>query len=340
VITKRNNLTSLAMGLISKIKTYHRWWRAWGTLPVENWVKAAAYYRSGKYQQAIEEYRNGVAQYPNHPARISAQLDLAYCLFRSASLEDAQDELRTILARDLNNREAYLRLAHIQLWTGQGLEAAWTMHRAMQQIEDDSEIVGIFLYALVTHGGAPHYLLNEAIKASAKFDENDPKINIKLKVAKAIYRIRSGEEGNGLLDLEELAEIEGANREAVLAYAQALIDEGKIAQGRVQLRRLINGANEHPRALSLMAETYLKSGVFYNCDYAVQLAVSACQKSGWLSAREMHVLAEGYHHAGDKVAALLVASKAKEAGAKLLGAYSEENDLTQLIESLSTGTLA
>ena len=128
--------------------------------------------------------------------------------------------------------------------------------------------------------------------------------------------------------------------EDIMLFSEVLLEEDKVAYARQQLRRALVVAPEHPRLLSLFAQSYLKSGPFYNPEYAKQLATQACQSSGWESPREMHILADSYFHEGDKVFALLVASKAKQVGNKLLGAYRGVKTLDKLIEDLSAGTQA
>ncbi len=315
---------------------YHRWWKAWGTLPVAPWVAAAAYYRASQFHDAAKLYRIGLNLYPHHPAALSASLDLAYCLFKSGAIEEAHRELKEIVAKNPKSREAYLRLSTVQMWIGQSLEAAWTLRRALRNIDPDGELVGSFLLAALENGG-PKYLLIEALNEAEKLVSHGlshPKLNVAL----SKYKIFQGDRGLGKIELEALANENTATREAVLAYSELLLQEGKIEQSRQHLRRLMSGFSEHPRVLSLLAESYLKSGTFYNTDYAVQLATNACQKTNWSSAREMHVLAEAYFHAGDKIAAHLVASKAKDAGSKVLGTYPAAKNLDRLIESVSTGT--
>ena len=126
--------------------------------------------------------------------------------------------------------------------------------------------------------------------------------------------------------------------EVTLIYAELLIEEGKIAHARRLLRRGMQVAPEYPRLLSLLAESYLRSGAFYNPEYAKQLATNACQNTSWVSPREMHILAESYYHISDKISALIVASKAKELGSRLLGTYCHTRMLDDLISNLESGT--
>jgi len=55
---------------------------------------------------------------------------------------------------------------------------------------------------------------------------------------------------------------------------------------------------------------------------------------------EMHTLAQAYVATGDKVSALLIASKARDTGRRLLGSFPDSGQLDRLIERLSTGTQA
>ncbi|NDC38365.1 MAG: hypothetical protein EBZ48_09980, partial [Proteobacteria bacterium] len=119
-----------------------------------------------------------------------------------------------------------------------------------------------------------------------------------------------------------------------------LLTEGEVMPARRLLRRALVKLPENPQILSLLAQSYLQSGALYNAEYARQLATEACQRSEWSSPRELHILAEAFYHIGDKASALIIASKAKEEGSRLLGSYRDVKSLDQLIDNLSTGTLA
>jgi hypothetical protein len=54
----------------------------------------------------------------------------------------------------------------------------------------------------------------------------------------------------------------------------------------------------------------------------------------------MHTLAEAYALSGDKMSALLIATKAKDTGGRLLGSYRDAKHLDKLIQRLSVGTQA
>ncbi|MBN8549537.1 MAG: tetratricopeptide repeat protein [Deltaproteobacteria bacterium] len=320
-----------------------KWWRTWGTLPIYSWVKAAALYRKGQFAAAEKFYRSGLDRHANHPASFCARIDLAYCQFKLGRLDDAEQELRAVSTQLPQSREAYLRMAKLQMWRGQSLEAAWTIRRALRNVPVDPEFAALYLISALD-SGAPGYLLNEALQVSQNI-ESDDKSSLRLQAARARAIMNTklpSEEAyqTARTKLAQLAAAENAPFETIIMFSEVLIAEGKIAHARRLLRRALQSAADYPRILSLLAETYLKSGPFYNAEYAKQLATTACQNTTWASPREMHILAESYYHVGDKVSALIIASKAKELGSKLLGTYRDTKTLDRLIESLSSGTQA
>lgn len=328
------------MKLFETISLFGKWWRTWHTLPIIAWVKGAACYRAGRYEVAENHYKAGLEKHPNHPASLCARLDLAYCLFKSHKLEEAEKQLKFITTHAPTSREGFLRLARLQLWMGNSLEAGWTMRRALKNIEPDAELAATFLSAVV-ESEAPGYLLAEAhqVAGQIELEACDPLARDRLELALARYHLLHGDRDQARQRIAEMASAEKAIFDVLLVFAELLVSEGKIAHARRQLRRAMTAAPDHPRLLSILANSYLRTGPFYNTEYATQLAIKACQSTNWLSAREMHVLAEAYYHHGDRVSALLIASKAKQVGTRPLGSYSGVRHLEQLIESLNESTL-
>lgn len=324
--------------MFESIQLIHKWWRTWRTLPVWSWVRGAAAYRAGRFELAERHYKAGLKRHGSHPANFCARLDLAYCLFKLGKIDEADQLLRAVTTQLPASREAYIRLARLQMWSGHSLEAAWTIRRALRSIDVDPELAALFLGAVLDNGG-PGYLLDEAIEASKKIETEGHDFP-RLQAARARLAMERGDEENGRQALERLAVGEDAPFEAILMYAEVILGEGKIAQARRQLRRALMVSPDYPRILSLLAESYMKAGSFYNGEYAKQLAINACQLTNWSSPREMHLLAEAYYHSGDKISALVVASKAKQAGTRLMGTYRDVRILDELIESLSAGTQA
>jgi Flp pilus assembly protein TadD len=313
---------------------FWKWWKTWKTIPVVPWVRAASRYRAGQFEEAAALYRRGLAKNIAHPAQFCARLDLAYCLFRLGDYQEAESELRYVTSRMRRAREAFLRLAKLQLWTGRSLEAGWTMRRALRDLAPDAELVSIFGIAVLESGG-PDFLLNEVKDAWHGLSEKD-RAQARVRAMHARMRYLAGDQDSCRAEMEAVAVAQDAPLEAILLYAETLLEEGKIAHARLELRRALALEPNHPRILSLLAKLYMRSGRFYSADYAVQHAIAACQETNWLSAREMHVLAHAYYHAEDYVSSLVMASKAKEQGSKLLGEYRDMPDLDHLIAEISS----
>lgn len=318
----------------SKMNTYWSWYQTWKTLPIIPWIKAAELYREGEFSKAAELYRKGLQRHPYHEAGYCARLDLAHCLFKQGQYAEAKDELKSIMNQVPSLREAYVRLARIQMWVGESLEAAWTMRKALREVPHDGEIVALFTTATLEHG-APGYLVKEAEEAFHKLSEAE-KANKKMEVAAARLEMLRGDYQKGRSRLASLASGPAAPFEAVVSYGETLLKEGRVAIARQQLRRALMVVPNHPRVLGLFAESYLKSGPYQNADFARQLATSACQNSGWMSPEALHTLAEAYKCLDDRLSALATAVRAKEAGSKLLSGYRNVRDIDALIEVLST----
>jgi hypothetical protein len=160
----------------------------------------------------------------------------------------------------------------------------------------------------------------------------------RLEVAKVRLNLLIGDAELARKDLSSLASREKCPFEAVVAFAQLLLQDGKVGYARHHLHRALTVSPEHPRVLRLLASSYLEVGAFFDPEFAVQIATRACQATGWMGIHEMHTLARAYALNNDKISALLIASRAKDAGRHLLGVYPETHRLQELINDLSTGT--
>jgi predicted Zn-dependent protease len=307
-------------------------------MPVHSWIRAADHYRAGRYDVAERLYRKGLAKHLFHPARISALLDLSHCLFRLRRLDEAEAVLRQAVMAAPKERETYVRLARLQLWSGYATEAAWTMRTCLQQVSPDPELVSIFVTAVVETGGVG-YMVREA-KEQLSSIHADVEAYPRLEVAKARFECITGAVESGRERLAQLAALDKGPFDAVVAFAELLMDEGKIAYARHHLHRALIVSPEHPKVLTLLARSYVELGAFFEPEFAIQLATKACQMTEWKGIHEMHLLARAYACSGDKVSALLVASKAKDTGRRLLGCYREAKSLDELIQQLSVGTHA
>ncbi|NLF24638.1 MAG: tetratricopeptide repeat protein [Deltaproteobacteria bacterium] len=324
--------------MLARFEVLMRWWRVWGTLPVMAWVQGAALYRAGKFDEARRYYEKGLERHRRHPARFCAHMDLSYCLFRLRRFDEAEQHLQITVKHFPRMREASVRLARLQMWTGSYLEAAWTIKRILEHVAPDAELAALFLMAVI-HNGGPAFLRKEALAALLSLDPKQLK-DPRLEVGRALLAVQRGEIAKGRAVLEGLATQPGAPLEAHLAFSELLLSEYKIGQARVHLRAALLAAPDDPKVLTLLSESYLKPGPFYNPEYANQLAISACQNTGWLSPGEMKVLAQSFFHLGDKGSALIVASKAKQVGKQRLGVFKDSETLDELIKGLAAGTLA
>ena len=322
--------------MATSVTSVVQWWGTWRTVPVFSWIRAAQMYRAGRFARAIQLYRKGLDKHTVHPARFCARMDLAYCLFRSHRYAEAEHELRSVINHSPRLKEAYARLGRLQIWTGRPLEACWTMRRALRVVDPDVELLSIFLMAVLDNGG-PAYLLKEALAALDSLSDKQRR-DTRLEIVLARLAIYQGDKESGRSMLLRLATGLQAPFEAVVALAEVLLDEGRVANARQQLRRAMLVAPSHPRVLYLFAESYLREGPFQNVDFALQLAQSACQHTGWLGPRELHLLARTYDATGDRLSALLLAYKAKDIGSKLLGNYRHAKELQQLIDRLSNAS--
>lgn len=315
-----------------------KWWKTWGTIPILDWVKAAALFRKGQFGVAEKLYRRGLKKHPQHVASFCARLDLAYCLFRNGKLVESESELKYVTVHMPEMKEAHLRLARLQLWKGHALDAAWTVRRALRILQADEDLAVLFLSAVIENGG-PWYLVDEAEEVARRLAAMTDG-SLRLEACLAMLDAQRGKVEQATNTLLELSEDSHTTFECQVFLAKLLLDHGQVADARKYLRQALAMSSEHPQVMSLLARSYLISGPFYNAEFAKQLATTACQRTDWSSPREMHILAEAYYHSGDKISALVIASKAKDEGSRLLGSYRDVKSLDQLIENLSTGTQA
>ncbi len=308
-----------------------QWISAWKSAPVASWIKASALYEAGDFTHAIGLYKRGLEKYPHNPARINAMLDLSHCLFRVRKFSESEMYLKQIVAEAPDLREGYIRLARLQLWLGYGLDAIATTRVAVLRFGADPELATIFINASLDCGGTREHLA-EAREIVGQFHCDGggfPRFEV------ATVRLALAE--TGALEfrdrLSQLASLDKGPFDAVLAFAEVLLSEGKINYARHHLRRALSIAPEHPTVLRLLARTYLQqTDVVFNPDYARQLATSACQSTGWLSIRDLVALAQSYIACGEQAEALLTALKAKELSARFAGAIPEAARIEELLQ--------
>ena len=318
------------------LKSYGDWWSRWRCLPVASFIAAAELYQKGEYDKAINLYELGLKSHPRSPAVVNALLDLSHCFFRLRKFEDAERVLRQAKSCAPSVRETYVRLARLQLWLGHATEALWTMRVCLQKVTPDPEIASLFITAVVESGGLGSSVSEaQALLASLPHDDGG---FARLNVARARLGLFGAEAQKSRDELSKIASSNGSPFEAVVAFAEILLNEGKLAYAQHHLHRALLVAPEHPAVLRLLAELYLKEGPLSAPNYSVQLSQLACQVTGWRGVKEMLVLAHSHVATSDTIAALLVATKAKNLAARLIGAYPEVERLESLLQNSSVGS--
>lgn len=316
-----------------------QWWKTWGTLPVLAWVKAAGYYKTGQFTLAAHYYEKGLKQHPNHPAENCARLDLSYCLFKQFQFDEAERHLRHVIHSAPENREAIDRLGKLQMWTSNFVEAAWTYRRGLQRFPEDLHFVFAFIFAVLSNGG-PGYLLREARHQLDLHTNYEHQKNVYLRLGRAMLEHFEGRNELTEAILQELLNTEKPSLEGRIFLAEILLEQGKIVPARSSLRQALVQSPNNPRILNMLASSYLIEGPFFNPSFARQLSTVAAQNTAWLSPFALHTLADAHLKEGDRMTALVIASKAKDVGNQRLGAYKGAENLNQLIERLSGSTLA
>lgn len=306
----------------------------WRCLPVSSWVRGAELYQRGQFAQAAEFYKQGIRANPGSRAKVNALLDLSHCLFRLHQFDEAEVYLRQVTASYPDTREGYVRLARLQLWLGYSTEAVWTMRVCLHRIAIDPELVALFITAVVESGGAAAAIQEaQGFLARLHYDAGGfPALD----VARARLELLDSTCSHSRDDLAKLATLDRGPFEAVVAFAEVLLSEGKLAYARHHLHRALAAAPEHPKVLRLLAFSYMHQGSFFEPDYAVQLAVKACQVTAWRGIHELYILAQAYVSQGDKGAALMVAMQAKKIAVRLIGGHPGVEQLERSLQLATT----
>ncbi|MGI6524980.1 MAG: tetratricopeptide repeat protein [Bdellovibrionota bacterium] len=324
--------------MFKKLGIVHKWIKTWGALPVWSWVRAAEYYEKKDFRHASELYKKGLETHLNHPAGVCAAIDLANCFLKLNRLEDAESILVETLSKNPNQKEVALRLIKIYDRSGNYVKSSLIWRDIVKRYPNNPDYVARFILGVLENGG-PSALLQEAVLALLALDPKLLSCPL-IEVARAALIVQKRDPKRGRAVLAVIAGRENAPFESYLWFARALLKEGSARQAREWLTKALELKSNHPEVLSLLAQTYLFTSKEYEPEFAVQLATSACQNSNWLNPLQMHTLAQAFYQVGDRMSALLVASKAKEVGRRRFGVFKDADNIDRLIEELSSGTLA
>ncbi len=287
------------------------WWRVWGTLPITTWIRGADYFKKGDYRQAATAYHKGLVKYPTHKAAYCARLDYAYCLYRIGEFGQAAIELSRMTLTKNPIRDAFLLFSRIQLITGDFRGAVSTLRRGVQTFPKDIQM--ITSYAHATHTAKEMVrerdearMLLERVRLGLNL--SDPLL-VAVDGAIAAYELRFGDQPRGEQLLTRVIASGSAPYEAILLRGELMIEEGLVLPGRGLLTRAMTLAPYDPRPVAALAKSYLLEGDYFEPDYALQLASSACSLSRYQNAECVALLVESHLAMGDEVTAELMTQR-------------------------------
>lgn len=302
-----------------------------GRMPVFTWVKGDLYLRNQQHTTAITLYQTGLERNGAHPLAASYRLKLGTALFHERKILDAEKELLKLLSIEPAHTSALTHLVKIYRWCGRDLEAAWLLHNSAKSSPLTEELQALFCLSVFDSG--EDALWSDAEEIVSQFSLQTLNA-LRPQLALARYEQVMGRQGRSLDILMHILRMPIPHPDAAVYASQICIKEQKFDQAKELLTQILKVVPDHPRSNSLFAELYLKSGENFNATFALQLALNSCKASGWISVREMRILAEAYYHAGEKFSALLVARRAKNVAESLVDNRELTQALDHLIESL------
>lgn len=310
---------------------YLNWFKKWKTAPVRSWIKAADAYKRKDFAKAEELYEKGLARHPNHPAVLNARLDLAFCKFKLRKPKEAEKILSSITTHKPGLAEGWIRLAKLLLWMGKPGKASRILFVAEHYLSDHEELKALRLFALTE---LRQEMSDEAYSLKEELCKRNSE-SLLTQVALSMYEARYGDPFKGREMLTKLCTHPQSPVEALHGIAELYLEERNTTMAKHFLRRTLHVTPDNPMTLSLLAEVYLISESLP--EFAIQVAQQACQLSQWQSPRMMHTLVKAHLASGDKVSALLIASRAREVTDE---PYPQMERLGDLVEKLSSISLA
>lgn len=304
-----------------------------GQLPVWVWARGDLLWAQHRYQEASSYFHRGTESNPKHPLVLSYRLKLCYSLFRDAQITRSERYLKEILSEFPDNRIALTHLAILYRWSGRDIDAAWLLHE--HAIESNAAISEDLkaLYCLSVFDSYSTTLRDSAERIVADFSLSSLRF-VRPQLALARYESLQGRKERALDILLHLLRSALPSTDAALYAAEICVAQRKSEEAKDLIVDALKITPDHPRLNSFLAEIYLKSGETFNAEFALPMALAACKSSGWMSVREMRILAEAYYHSDDKWSALLVAKRAKSVAEKLQSSRELCLALDHLIESI------
>lgn len=315
--------------MVFVIRNYFKWLKKWRTAPVRAWIKAAECYKRKEFGSAEEFYEKGLRKYPNHPAAINAELDLAYCKFKLRKPKEAEKILKKITSQRPGLSEAWIRYAKLLLWMGKPGKASRILFIAEDYFKENEELKALRLFALTE---LKQEITEEAFELKKELSSIESS-NMLTQVALSMYEARFGDPFKGREMLTRLCTNSNSPVEALHGIAELFLEERNVSMAKHFLRRTLQVSSDNPTSLSMLAEVYLISDS--SIEYAIQVAQHACQLTQWQSPRIMHTLVKAHMAAGDRISALLIASRASEITDEPYPQMERLGDLVQKLSNIS-----
>ncbi len=311
------------------------WRKTWRTFPILAWIQGAKFYKEGKFDKAAKLYEKGITRHPTHPARYAAQLDLAFCYFRSMEFVKAEVLLQELILDNPNLLEAHILLVRLYLWTGRPVNASSHISLHIRNFSHSAELTTLYLMACIeseTNGD----LLQEAISFFSKSHSINQvtagsTLDLLSKTANAMLQYYLGEETESIKTLNQIVGSSCPPVEALLRLAYIYLKQCRYEETLSLLHRALRASPSNPNILLALSRCYLRLRTKDSVLYAVQLATSACQASNWLNNQALWMLTEAYIETGNFIDAALVARKALNDGTDFF-----KNKRTGIIKSWST----
>jgi len=266
-------------------KDYLNWWKVWRTLPVANWVRAAALFRKKDFRQAAALYQKGIKSNPDHPAVECARLDYAYALLQVEKHQEAEDVLKDLCERQVSLPDAYFILARHYVKGEMYVEALQLLKKVTEKYPAQARLLGLYALTAWMYGFT---LLDEKeieyrlIVARNKLTPRDQAwaiVTTALAVrCHKLSRHRESEEY-----LSQVVAMGAAPVEAFLLRYRQLGNLSKPDRAVDQLQRAIRLSPRDPRPLYEYARHLSSARDYDTLNHARQLAERASQLSFYRS---------------------------------------------------------
>ena len=199
------------------------------------WNSGLKYYQSGKYQEAVIQFRNATEL----DSRFSkAHLQLARAYLRLGNSEAAYRELTETVSLEPKNPDAQLELANVPLARRQYDEAQAAAQEALKVVPNSAQA-----HALL---GAKYFLTHDrqnAIQELRKAVDADPQ-RVEGYAALGAAYLAAGQIAEGEVAYQKAVEVNSRSMQAHLALGQFWFSQGKLTEAEAEMRTAV-GIDSH-----------------------------------------------------------------------------------------------